>query len=163
MTVEQDLPVATGGPHMHDLVGADLRQMAAAGAVEAAAQLAGRKALGIARYGQPLQAFNGRDAARDAREEILDLLVYLRQAIEEGRTDLNKEYRVALWLGCRLVATSAAAAPRELDEAETVLVGIESHRFVGDRARCEGTLGYARGEDRYGQICEQPRDAAIHV
>jgi hypothetical protein len=117
--VEQDLPVATDGPHMHDLVGDDLRQLGAAGAAEAAAQLAGRKALGS--YGQPLQAFNGRDAARDAREEVLDLLVYLRQAIEEGRTDLNEEYRVALWLGCRLVAASAPAtmhpgAPREIDK-----------------------------------------------
>jgi len=40
---------------------------------------------GRRRYGTPLQAGNGRDALRDAYEEALDLAVYLRQAIEEGR------------------------------------------------------------------------------
>lgn len=42
-----------------------------------------RKALGKQRYGTALQAFNGRDALRDAYEEALDLACYLRQAIEE--------------------------------------------------------------------------------
>ncbi len=42
-----------------------------------------RLALGTARYGQPLQTFNGRDALRDAYEEALDLTVYLRQALAE--------------------------------------------------------------------------------
>ena len=37
----------------------------------------GRRALGIARYGTPLQLDNGRDMRRDAREEALDLAVYL--------------------------------------------------------------------------------------
>lgn len=36
-----------------------------------------RRALGIARYGTPLQLDNGRDMRRDAREEALDLAVYL--------------------------------------------------------------------------------------
>lgn len=42
-----------------------------------------RDALGRARYGMPLQAHNGRDALVDAYQEALDLVVYLRQAIEE--------------------------------------------------------------------------------
>lgn len=46
-----------------------------------------RDQLGRRRYGVPLQAGNGRDALRDAYEEALDLAVYLRQAIEERRTN----------------------------------------------------------------------------
>lgn len=42
-----------------------------------------RIALGIQRYGKPLQTFNGRDALRDAYEEALDLVHYLKQAIME--------------------------------------------------------------------------------
>lgn len=54
-----------------------------------------RDASGRAIYGTPLQAHNGRDALRDAYEEALDLAVYIRQAIEEGR-DLHATYRMAL-------------------------------------------------------------------
>ena len=36
-----------------------------------------RRALGVRRYGIPLQLDNGRDMRRDAREEALDLAVYL--------------------------------------------------------------------------------------
>lgn len=46
-----------------------------------------RARMGRARYGTPLQAFNGRDALQDAYEEALDLAVYLRQAIEEAKSD----------------------------------------------------------------------------
>lgn len=42
-----------------------------------------RDEFGLRRYGTPLQAFNGRDALQDAYEEALDLVVYLRQALEE--------------------------------------------------------------------------------
>jgi hypothetical protein len=42
-----------------------------------------RNQFGIEKYGTPLQAHNGRDALQDAYEEVLDLAVYLRQAIEE--------------------------------------------------------------------------------
>lgn len=42
-----------------------------------------RKVVGIATYGTPLQAFNGRDALVDAYQEVLDLACYLRQEIEE--------------------------------------------------------------------------------
>ena len=44
-----------------------------------------RDRLGRKRYGTPLQAYNGRDALREAYDEALDLAVYLRQAIEEAR------------------------------------------------------------------------------
>lgn len=42
-----------------------------------------RIALGIKRYGKPLQTFNGRDALVDAYQEALDLVHYLKQAIME--------------------------------------------------------------------------------
>jgi len=43
-----------------------------------------RAAQGLAHYGTPLQTHNGRDAWRDAMDEKLDDLAYLRQAITEG-------------------------------------------------------------------------------
>lgn len=42
-----------------------------------------RKALGIKRYGQALQANNGRDALRDHYEELLDACAYARQLLYE--------------------------------------------------------------------------------
>lgn len=65
---EQPPPKKTDGVAIVDLVVADMAE---------------RKRLGIERYGTPLQAHNGRDALRDAYEEAMDLVMYLRQAIEE--------------------------------------------------------------------------------
>lgn len=45
--------------------------------------LAERYQIGLKEYGTPLRAFNGRDALKDAYEEVLDLALYLRQAIYE--------------------------------------------------------------------------------
>lgn len=45
--------------------------------------VAQRRVHGIQTYGVPLQPFNGRDALVDAYEEALDLVMYLRQLIEE--------------------------------------------------------------------------------
>lgn len=42
-----------------------------------------RRRVGIERYGTELKPKNGRDALRDAYEEALDLVCYLRQAIME--------------------------------------------------------------------------------
>ena len=61
------------------------------------ADMVARDQLGRARYGVPLQAYNGRGALQDAYEEALDLAVYLRQAIEEG-DDVNDAYCTALEL-----------------------------------------------------------------
>ena len=47
------------------------------------ADIEARRKVGIERYGTPLQAFNGRDALRDAYDEVLDLACYLRQMLAE--------------------------------------------------------------------------------
>ena len=65
---DQPLPVPNAGPSMHDLVIEDIKA---------------RKAIGLRRYGALLQAHNGRDALRDAYEEVLDLAIYLRQYMAE--------------------------------------------------------------------------------
>lgn len=54
------------------------------------AEIEQRKQLGIQRYGSPLMTHNGRDAIRDAREEAVDLAVYLMQVELEVR-DLHAE------------------------------------------------------------------------
>jgi hypothetical protein len=46
------------------------------------ADMAERDAMGRARYGVPLAVWNGRDPVVDAYQEVLDAIVYLRQACE---------------------------------------------------------------------------------
>jgi hypothetical protein len=49
------------------------------------ADMEARRRMGIAKYGTPVQAGNGRRALVDAYDEVLDQAVYLRQEIEERR------------------------------------------------------------------------------
>lgn len=65
---DQQLPVVNDRPFVQDLVIAD---------VEA------RRQLGIKKYGTALQSGNGRDMLLDAYEEALDLVIYLRGALDE--------------------------------------------------------------------------------
>lgn len=64
----QPMPIPSDAPIAHLMVQDDLEA---------------RLAIGIERYGQPLQPFNGRDSLQDAYEEALDLVVYLKTAIYE--------------------------------------------------------------------------------
>ncbi len=68
ITAAQPPPQPSDRTAIQDLVIADIQE---------------RKRMGIAKYGTPLQAHNGRDALVDAYQEALDLCQYLRQAIEE--------------------------------------------------------------------------------
>lgn len=70
LTDEQVPPTPNDKAAVWDLVIADMKA---------------RDQVGRERYGTPLQAFNGRDALVDAYQEALDLVVYLRQEIEERR------------------------------------------------------------------------------
>jgi hypothetical protein len=73
---EQAAPADGTGPDCWELVLADMRD---------------RRQMGIDKYGKPLRSDNGRDALVDAYQEALDLTVYLRQAIEQGRSaEMNK-------------------------------------------------------------------------
>lgn len=45
--------------------------------------MAARNAMGIKKYGTPLQPHNGRNSLVDAYEEVLDLAVYLKNEIIE--------------------------------------------------------------------------------
>jgi hypothetical protein len=67
---DQQMPVPNDGTPIQRLVIADMEA---------------RLQVGIERYGTPLQAHNGRDALQDAYEEGLDLVMYLRQMIEERK------------------------------------------------------------------------------
>lgn len=67
-TVYEPDPTPNDQPAVWDLVVQDMQA---------------RDAMGREKYGIPLQAFNGRNALWDAYQEVLDLSVYLRQAIFE--------------------------------------------------------------------------------
>jgi len=80
---EQPAPVPSDRPDMWLAVIEDMRA---------------RRRVGIDRYKTPLQPFNGRDPERDRYEEILDWLVYTRQAMTERRMllDLIEDARLLL-------------------------------------------------------------------
>lgn len=61
-------PQMNEGPSIHDLVIKDMES---------------RKQMGLEKYGTILQAGNGRNALKDAYEEVLDLACYLKQKLEE--------------------------------------------------------------------------------
>lgn len=61
-------PVPNEGPSMHDLVIEDMKA---------------RKQFGLEKYSTVLQAFNGRKPLKDLYEELLDAVVYAKQALIE--------------------------------------------------------------------------------
>jgi hypothetical protein len=67
---DQQLPTVNDRPDVQSQVIADMLT---------------RREVGIGRYGTALQPFNGRDAAQDAYEEALDLLMYWKQWLIERR------------------------------------------------------------------------------
>lgn len=82
----QPAPAPNDGPSMHDLVAAQLRAYpngVGGDAGPLVRALVARRALGLERYGTVLQASNGRDFTRDALDEAVDLVVYLRGALAE--------------------------------------------------------------------------------
>ena len=66
------------------------------------ADMAERAAAGVIKHGMPLQTDNGRDALWDAYQEVLDLAMYLRQAILERDVD---EPELCNRTGCNEIAT----------------------------------------------------------
>lgn len=67
---DQDLPIPNGRRPILKIIMED--------------DLPRRRLHGVMKYGQELQAFNGRDPVLDAYEEATDLMVYLKQLLEEN-------------------------------------------------------------------------------
>lgn len=72
-----DQPLPTSEPSEHDVQSLVI------------ADIEARRQVGIKRYGQGLQTFNGRDTLLDAYEETLDQAVYLRSLMEAQRATLD--------------------------------------------------------------------------
>jgi hypothetical protein len=90
---DQPLPVRSHGPSMHSLVATYLTDFYVGRSAHGVADdLMKRLQVGIERYGQPLQAFNGRDAKLDLYEELLDAVVYARQVQAEADDPSEQEY-----------------------------------------------------------------------
>jgi hypothetical protein len=75
-TVEGEVAPVVGGPIWPFLIAQELHK-----------DLEARAALGAAKYGERLRAFNGRDPLVDAYQEMLDAWQYLRQELEEHHAD----------------------------------------------------------------------------
>lgn len=68
--------------------------------------IAARRELGIRKYGQPVMTHNGRNPLRDAWEEVIDLAVYLTQALLESGEDLEALNEVTARGGSGTVTTT---------------------------------------------------------
>jgi hypothetical protein len=104
--VQNDLQIHATGRYVEDLdelydslmdgailVRSKMRAAISEGYVQTiTSDLDARLKLGIERYGQPLQPFNGRNMLLDAYEEILDALVYLRAALYEADHEQKRQY-----------------------------------------------------------------------
>lgn len=124
----QPAPVPNDGPHIADLVIADLQTGSQHGAARhpVADAIRARKELGTARYGTPLQPFNGRDPLTDLIDEVLDACqyacqyVYERAAVDPDDPDLlaaNALYADLLDMACALDGLRARRAVRDQQRA----------------------------------------------
>ena len=98
LVTDQPNPTKNDKPAVWDLVLSDLKNpLYATGFAQnvidlVASDMKERDKIGIERYNTRLQPFNGRNALVDAYQESLDCSVYLRQAIEEGKSNLGYIY-----------------------------------------------------------------------
>ena len=74
-------------------------------------ELNDRKAIGLAEYGTPLQAFNGRDCEKDSIEEMADAICYLKQGVLEGKTYLEDIYYRTIALAVDTINLRAINSP----------------------------------------------------
>jgi hypothetical protein len=93
-------PTKNEHPAVWALVIEDVKKQIPDGTVVRAllADMEARDRAGLEKYGVRLQPWNGRDAAVDAYQEALDLVVYLRQLVEEreGSPPLVVAYLTAI-------------------------------------------------------------------
>jgi hypothetical protein len=92
--IDQPAPQGNAHPAIADLVVADLSLRVQDLAHDALVKdILDRKAVGIERYGVPLQPFNGRDPLVDAYQECIDGAKYLRQLLFEVRINMQHPLR----------------------------------------------------------------------
>lgn len=82
------------------------------------ADLTARAEVGRTKYGTYLETHNGRNAAVDAYQEVLDLLMYAMQARAEGNQSFGVIYEVATILATELayIVHSSQEAASETGE-----------------------------------------------
>jgi hypothetical protein len=108
--------------------------------------MAERDRIGTERYGVPLHANNGRNPLVDAYQESLDLMVYLRQAIEEGvgGHTIRTEYDLVLRLGKRLRYLLMSLQERERDGLISDAISVAPLRADPDAVRLEAIAAVDR-------------------
>jgi hypothetical protein len=108
MSNEQPPPVKNRNTPSWSLVQEDLMRM---GEYAVLSDTSNRDLQGYRKYGTQLQPGNGRDSIRDAYEEAMDLVVYLKNAIQElppmtppgvEHRQLNRLYHAAIGVMCGL-------------------------------------------------------------
>lgn len=97
----ESAPQNQDGPAVWPLVIADLERESVPIAALVAKDALERHEFGVAKYGVPLVANNGRNHLRDAYQELLDLIVYLRAHCELTGYG-NHTYREAIDMAVRL-------------------------------------------------------------
>lgn len=108
----QPAPIKRTTTPIHDLVIIDLIDMTSGKNNNyLSAELLERKAIGLAEYGTPLQAFNGRDCEKDCIEEMADAICYLKQGILEGKTYLEPIYHRQIALAVDTINLRAINSP----------------------------------------------------
>jgi hypothetical protein len=112
-TITQPTPIRRTTTPIHDLIIIDLIGTGLSDNDLLMKELNDRKAIGLAEYGTPLQAFNGRDCEKDAVEEMADMICYLKQGILEGKTYLEPIYHRAIALAVDTINLRAIHAESE--------------------------------------------------
>jgi hypothetical protein len=157
----QDLPIGNDLPVAH---------------VEVAKDLQARLELGVKRYGQPLQPYNGRKPLRDAYEEVLDLAVYLWCAMYEQENPKPEGPPPMAILGAIVndivVATYQSAALEGFNPAPAEVLSDVVHALQGDGYTVDGAVSI----DKRGDVVhinlglvgmpvspEAPKDYVFHV
>lgn len=149
---DQPPPVANTSRPIWDLVVEDMQA---------------RDHVGRERYGTPLQAGNGRDALVDAYQEALDLVVYLRQAIEErgGRVEppapRTVEATAIAAISCVAGAQQALALSKaRVDELLEHSTALRLELRATDRKRMVREF-HAKFDQVIGTKPKVPDDAAV--
>lgn len=132
-------PVHNFNPSVHDLLVNDAKhhslgfgiQRISDSLVEQMIDLfRARKAYGLNKYGTILQAENGRDFTKDAIDEIVDFLAYVRQGLEEHPKDipLSESYAMGVRALKHILIHRERSTPMEDEALDLFLEEDEAQR-----------------------------------